>query len=335
MTLKQTKYIFLFTLFLAIPSNAMFRALGMMPERVAALSPFLLAKTKQQQAQQQNNKAAAKFMPVVAGIGATSTALGLNTAKQEACYKAPWQDARDNYYKLLLSKPWGAVSKKYIEFFKQRENELLQDFFKLAGITEQEFEASKMERNEEYLELLMRSSAHILNDNYALRIKQAFDLIGIDKSKVKIIIDENIQTMAANEYHLSICPDGMSEYINVFEFDASVFHEIMHMLHSDAFISWVMARWSAKAGYSSFIPKWNHFTERRADILAGLLHPEYAFGSYRQFERSLPLTLKIFPRLRIGSPEAIYDSHPKDSVRVAYLRALHKEMLAAQAQKTA
>jgi hypothetical protein len=302
----------------------------------------------------QNNDKGQKFnwhttrsRACLAGTGAALAALyvGSSTAKSDGqekpkleLYKNPYEAQRKKYYEKLLAKPWGEVSKKYIDALEAEEKELMKELsFELRNLSEEEWSLKKKFYEQEISKLqdvdAIRTYNHKLSSqevsvSLLSLINECFKEVGIDPQSMKILMVQNMTGI------MGISSDG-TLYINeVYNkvndaIKSTIFHEAMHLLHSDALIG------ARTINYDNEL-KWSVFCERRADILSALI-------SLNNVEaRKLKYKPFMVVKYEDGSVHNYFFGgdkyHPPVSVTYGILTQLHEEMLEAiekNKQKTA
>jgi len=282
-------------------------------------------------------------------IIASSVLVESDIANRIESYIPLYEAQRKKYYEMLCNTQWGSVAKQYIEQFAREEKELIDDFCRLMEITEQQFEQCKTDWRQDYL--LARDSyvekKDIISGSWIdARINHILNYLGFESGKIKIIQDNGLgkADMSAAENFIGIKVQSYNA-LTWQEFDAIALHEIVHILHEDVYFRYiqrVIFEWALSRKenedlknnlekiYKNFHIRRNHFTERRADTLAGLVSPLYALALAQNLEHDGYITLQNFKKLTgvrwasgIDEPN---ETHPKFSTRAAYLQKLYTEM---------
>jgi hypothetical protein len=287
-------------------------------------APF--SRNSQQNKQNNNHKKfdfkRARNFACLAGTGAALTTL-YQTAKAEAKkeepkpepYKNPYEAQRKKYYDELLAKPWGEVSKKYIDALEAEEKELMKEFFELAGMNEEQLEARKAEvfaylkeHKKEIQENALKKCIQdkdLIEDRVNERITHLLDKYGLNN--FKIVVDPKVSDLAVDFVaNLFICGsryiksnkiwnESDSGYwkIDLSSVDCGILHEIQHVYHNDIFMNIVLSNSTIKDTHAfineqnEFSLKFRRFQEKRADILAGLNDISTARGGMEGYKVDL------------------------------------------------
>lgn len=220
-----------------------------------------------------------------------------------------WREIKHNYYRYLESRPWGAVAKRYIEELRTEETAILKEFFELANITKQEFKQYKKDMKAELLDYESRDNAKkpLIDVKHLAHIKSLLYPAGLNAPKLEVRrcksefdAEAGINTMWLNLKRKE------SEHF-------TVFHEMMHIIHQDHYISCVIDSLQSRCKKYDYLRlKLNHFRERRADILAMLSNPEFAQKILEDFSHS-------------NRPATHF--HPSDREICEYSRKVRNEMM--------
>ncbi|MCX5925391.1 MAG: hypothetical protein NT124_03840 [Candidatus Dependentiae bacterium] len=155
------------------------------------------------------------------------------------------------------------------------------------------------------------SSVSVITGDHRKMVDTIVDECCIDRSLIDAVYETrygyaaNIQTILIP--HLKIPHNQIRHKL-------SLAHEIMHILHSDVIYRKAIDS-SLKLKDQHFVHKHNHFIEKRADILAALMNPDYAYQGYLEHT-------EFARKGHISAP-----SHPPHNKRAEYLKSLHTEML--------
>jgi len=281
-----------------------------------------------------------------------AAAINIENKVEVESYKPPHEKQHKNFYELLHNQVWSTESKKYIKQFEEEYQLLMSEYYQLMGITKEEFEKEKAANYQKYLSILKNESFKELPGPMYDRINLLLDFLGFEKNKIKVLMNENIMSAESSQNSIYISIGSCSQKTSN-EFDAIVLHEIMHIIHDDAFVSTLM-RWlyskrlnqdkniskmgKVLPGLAWYIPlpgisnigtklpnltwyyipfriKWNHCKEKRADILSALTHPEYALIQNAYYKKKIE---------EYG--DRSFTTHPKKSTRAAYFQQLYQEM---------
>jgi hypothetical protein len=192
---------------------------------------------------------------------------------------APWSEIKERYYKYLEAKPWGAVSKRYIEAFKKEEQELLQEFFTAANVSEQTFEHYKNMWHHNFAAEYQQHdevTSPRIDNQYSKLFKSNFKTIGIAPSKLDFRechdVREPYAAAAFNTIYINLRKIPQCKTI---EIAIVAFHELMHVMHEDR-LNTLTIQNLMKSRFKAFETRYIRFKERRADILALLLNPKLA-----------------------------------------------------------
>lgn len=262
------------------------------------------------------------FSFIVVSTSANSMVRTLENVPQAFAQKKPqeehsWSEARLYHYQVLESKPWWAVSKKYITALAQEDKELMQEFFTLVGITESDFDQYKHQWYQSFIESEKKQNAQqpSLDDEYAKMIKRMFELAGVDSSKIIIKSERNptfraaagLKTIYVNPDYIPLNSDSWSDI-------QTLFHEMIHIMHEDHLTTWLMLFWKDNPQLESFIIKRKHFQEKRADILAMLVDLNVALANV----------------LEAAQDNSAGDAtHPSGQIKRAYSLQVYNEMMKA------
>ncbi|MCX5922561.1 MAG: hypothetical protein NTX86_04515 [Candidatus Dependentiae bacterium] len=278
-------------------------------------------------------------------------------------YQAPFENSRKQFIDKLKAMSRGKVSEKYIQELEKEENKLMEEFFKIMKCNASTFNCWKMMFNDEFLDnqheeesVLKKQTTE--NDLSTWRecilwiqsaMKECF--IASDKVTINVVDGSGGSPLSAQQKHITIfdrdmrnhmsAPDRIKEREAIIQH--TIRHEIQHILHDDVYIAWVMDNMEPEKGrekmHDLFVKKFSRFQEKRADILAALMHTDYAKAGFENFalivqknqanwvgalsttekEKYLSGTLKM--------PVVPESTHPSMEKRAEYLQQLHKEMV--------
>ncbi len=328
-------------------------------------SPLLISNQHHKHDRDQQKKPSfnhARNVALLAGTGVALAALYNGAAKSEGqdkekdeqrleSHKNPYETQRRKYYEELLTKPWGEVSKKYIDALQAEEKELMKEFFKLTGIKHDEFEKfiqHEFERINEFKKNMQSSTRRIaflrpFNTSPASltvqeECKSLLNKVGINYSEFKILRGEH--TRIENDF--LIVGHELNQGTSLLK--VAVCHEINHILHDDALRvycinEFIRTKKQNAANYAiikAHALRFRRFIEKRADLLANLLDLSYVQADSQKFKEWAeiePLGLgnppKPWYKKTIGKIKYLEPTHPTNTVRAAYLTQLHQEMLEA------
>lgn len=302
----------------------------------------------------------AKYASMLVGSGIGLTMLGINTALAEENsgdtkksvkfvpvydpYVSSHEESRQKFYELLKTKRWyKAVTEKYITQLAAEEDELMQEYLKITGLTKEELDFYRVTAYPYYMQTRceeiarMKANAAPLPKELLKKAQTMLKMFFIDANKISIIRNPQYTVNCAAcgislQFGSSYCcPYDFKEKSNNcgFKFsdealEATLLHEIQHIMHDDAYehttLNWCLHnqhRNYDKKAYAKFLETYSKFKERRADIMTGLTDITYCNRS-----------IKCFEELQINDPgenilNSTHESHP---VRMTYMRKLLKEM---------
>jgi hypothetical protein len=127
---------------------------------------------------------------------------------------------------------------------------------------------------------------------------------------------------ATDQFTILICPEEIFEtHASTTEIEATLAHELIHIVHDDDFNIYCLnnlynsKRHTSKISAKKFAKlrgQWERLQEKRADLLAGALKPDYAQASMDQFERNIPAQERFKPT----------NTHPGQAERAVYMEKL-------------
>lgn len=127
---------------------------------------------------------------------------------------------------------------------------------------------------------------------------------------------------ATDQFTILLEPKFLLEtHQNAAEIQATIAHEIIHILAEDDFHLFCIneAKKSARVSQKKFRTmkgKWERAQEKRADIMSGLINFQYAKANKHHFKRHMPAKEKL----------GITDTHPTHRQRYKYLKKLVTKM---------
>ncbi len=266
------------------------------------------------------------------------------TGEELLVYNSPWHKQRENFRERLLSTSWNDVSREFIDALDEQSQKLDEEFFKLAAITADMYAVFKITfDNLQIIEKREKQDAikcSLPPEFYANRIKGWLQTMMFDASDLTILKSEDMQSpMAACRRQLYINPKFFKDFKNITQFDASLIHELAHILQDDA--STLMVQLilldigcKDKSLAHAYFNKRRLFAEKRADILAGLVHPDFALAlSELMHGLANPVWQEKVLAFAATGKRVNFDNsgreHPKHSERSIYMKELHEKMLAA------
>jgi len=139
--------------------------------------------------------------------------------------------------------------------------------------------------------------------------------------------DESLGADAAtNQFNVFFDPELVLEtHANTAEIKATVAHELIHIANEDVFDTYCIERLYRERRKKIKVPrkkyrkakgKWERFHEKRADLLSGLIEPEYAQAHEQHFKRNMP-TKECFKST---------STHPTDRQRYGYVKKLVNDL---------
>jgi len=258
-------------------------------------------------------------------------------------YGFSFESDRKIFYEYLKSRPWGKTVKGRLEECENEYQEWLQKWCKLGKITPSEWEAYVHDnidscKIKELNTISFFKNNKRLDDLSRIRAHAMMELLGLDKARIELVCRrEGFQHPIGSVIScIMICPEECKVFFkNDEQFQAAFLHELQHLFHNDYAVGALIEKFGSASNniwwgdLEESLKQFRHLTEKRADILAGLVDPKYA--------QSLA---DAFLELKNPSPELVmwgfnssdfykeHDSHPSDASRVANLNQLHKDMLA-------
>jgi len=266
-----------------------------------------------------------------------------DSTKKNYRYQAPHADAKTKFYHSLESKPWAHVVAKYMEQQKKQEDELMQEFYKLADINTQELQECKNYYHQHYL-TSEQEECCCITEQAKKEIKQKdialiFDFLhkqNIDIPALKVVATAQKGLAATQQSHVYIDDEALLDAdknsLSPLT-QAILLHEMQHAMHDDSFnifiIKLILEKWALHDWTNDDCPekikqakdlltRFDKFREKRADILAGLVDPMHARVSADCYKRMVDQ----------GLGDVEIGTHPTNATRYAYLDTLHKEMTA-------
>lgn len=245
-------------------------------------------------------------------------------------YLNPLQKEKTAFYRQLMSLPWSPVAQKYIEKLNAEEEALMQEFFNMCNITQEKWQfilkgivALYNEASQKLIAQSKESSKEL-----SRRVKLVMNSIHLADDRIKILSDDTAFQMQTTQQSIQLNEKRCLKMKNA-EFDASVLHELMHILHDEGFQYTFIRFFASKLQvnhklFNSFSLRFKNFAERRADMLAALVDPTHAIALAGSFQ--LSYTAEWFAR----AMDSTEDEHPYCYQRKAYLNKLHQEMIEAQ-----
>lgn len=250
---------------------------------------------------------------------------------KDARYTPPFQAERIKFYASLKSKPWGAVSEKYIAFFQRENRKLMNQLCILVPhmtplqwhIYKQQFAKNSFEPAQSFFIDQLEHSTNEISLMILNKAKKLTQKVGINPDSIKFLYDKDEKGfMEVGQKAVYICNDAhtlLELKNNKKAFDGAILHELQHILHDDTlildyveYINFIYRNNSNKEEFQKFAKKAAHLREKRADICAGLVSPQYAQA-----------LIKLFGKFNDMESQ----KHPAMSTRVDYLKQLHQEML--------
>lgn len=240
-----------------------------------------------------------------------------DVSKQEAeRYVPPFEEQRKKYYEVLKAKPWGKVAEKYIKQLEDEKRTLMEEFFKLTGITAKEWEEERIENQTVYCYVEQEKIEKIQSltpvaYNIEKQFKKFLENLGMQHKIKFIVTQKNSFTMTSYQNYV-----GISFAWNLWHVDDEMkfgmLHEIQHLLHNDHFsvlgFRTVCRKKNNHNAEKVFEKKYRWFIEKRADLLAGLYDSSYCKA--------------IADIIR---PED--EDHPSAAETTKYMTQLYQEML--------
>src|SRR5581483_6381069 len=152
----------------------------------------------------------------------------------------------------------------------KEKKELMEDFYKLTGYTAQSLSQYKSKCHESFLKSEnaenLKPNPDISANNKLRRLALPhLQLIGIDQSKIKLHVRPTTGGAEAWQSMIIVDSAELNEYLSM-----TLRHEIMHVLHDDFFMQFIFCQLKIDG---TFLKRFYHFTERRADYLACLSDP--------------------------------------------------------------
>ena len=231
-------------------------------------------------------------------------------------YKNPYEAQRKKYYAEILAKPWGQVSKKYIDALEAEEKGLIAEFLAITGMSIEQWEEKKailfqyVKHNETRLQSnYLKKYGFVENkklidpevneriDFYLKKYELDFMVVvgpNDDLSSLAVSSTSKVLICSANALKNCCYP------ANPLKIDNACLHEMQHVFHSDDFMRNIMMYCTIKDTNTyldghEFLFKISKFYEKRADMLAALNTLDKPSFSYESL-KDLPL---------IGKPEAV------------------------------
>jgi len=275
-------------------------------------------------------------------LGHTSYQVAQCQEEEKYTYPFEFESARKAFYEYLKARPWGNVSKKYMEEYENKYQAIMQKWYELTGLTPAQWQKYMRDNMDVYnsteleeinditvnlpLEKLLITKAHTIMQE-----------LGLDKDRIELTHGlYPFIPVAAFSHHILINPEGVKIFCeNTEQFQAAFLHELQHILHNDVIVSSLMEKFyedKKNISYTAFVDlmkQFSHLREMRADILAALVDPKYAKASidaFLKFKNPSPGIAMLGALSTDFYEEA--DSHPSFAHRVANLNQLHEEMLA-------
>ncbi|MCX5922932.1 MAG: hypothetical protein NTX86_06430 [Candidatus Dependentiae bacterium] len=264
----------------------------------------------------------------------------LDTKQQLSLYQAPFEKQCKEFHRALVEdKKWGAVTQKYLAQFEQEEGILMDELFNVTGLTPAQWEQCKVMCQEPFNQqealLAQRptpedSIKEELQGEDALISEQSQSTVQTLLEKfnlcphVSILVHDNaLSPVSATLRHISINPMEIDQN----SLEAITCHEIQHILHNDCYIRSVVANLNSlgmqcsidEAWLNSFMSRLCKFQETRADILASLVHPQYALDISNDLLASMDEYHDFVNQVN--------SMHPSHAERDAYLKVVHQEIV--------
>jgi len=265
-------------------------------------------------------------------------------------------DARKKYDEYLKGLPSGQAAEKYIKWRNDCDQELFNEFLKLADCTKEEFDANFQsigfqsalnrhalaDKKQEFIDFLTKHKPFKQRSDEALGISPALEsaavdslkLAGINPDTVKRCLYPKAEMTDPNNYMgvfmkgaslvLKIsqraCEDNRHHVSNLTKF--ALMHEMQHLLHNDISTYINMRFFLAKKKIDAqeadaYMLKRLRFYEKRADIFAGLSDIKLVDARYENCSIALQTDLRDHNK----------DEHDTPAAQLAYIKDLHEEML--------
>jgi hypothetical protein len=230
----------------------------------------------------------------VTGSALAYSALQDKEAAHKEAAHAEREIARDNFYRMLEAKPWGEISKKYIQQLQAEEIEIINEFIATLGITPTGFETLKNVIINKIRLSPGSENGKPIPEKHQRLIKSLINsycpnLHGIE---LQLLEDMNYDMSVEGAYPktiISICHDTFEWPLE--QFEAGILHEIQHITHNDCCYSTLIGLiineqqlfrlLSLKKNVDllklkEIQTRHDKFQEKRADNLACLVDPKYA-----------------------------------------------------------
>ena len=266
----------------------------------------------------------------ITSLGANFDALGRSFAPSGDQKVAPWyENCLNQEEKELRTQLMTMVDVKDESEWQEAKNNLNDDY-RQACKEATALECANKPLPDKIITAIygVLSNSKIQNILGVARVEQA-----PDKSFVKIFRygapaitiargNDKIEADAATDrYTVLIDPEVLLEtHANTAEIEATIAHEIIHILNDDDFEVFCIYKLCTKkkrkkrGRFKKIMNKWEQSQERRADMFSGLFDVKYAQANRDNFLRNMPK--------REGKPT----THPTDRQRYEYMAELVKAM---------
>jgi hypothetical protein len=248
------------------------------------------------------------------------------------------------FYEDLKSKPWyEAVTKKYIAQFEQESKEILAEYCKILGATQEQIDYFKVtafpsyEHQRQKWALTLKMNSAPVPGSLLKKIEYMLNKFFIDLKGITIVRNVGLNSefgVCEYSFQVGILPCCKYDFINTkFEcnfsltdeaLEAVLIHEVQHILHNDNY-KLIALKWYSgtinksydKQALDKLFERYSKFHERRADIITGLADIKYCKGLIDFFHEM---------QRRDYSESAENSTHEVTPVRTTYMKKLLLEI---------
>lgn len=214
------------------------------------------------------------------------------------------------------------LRKFYRDDLEQQRRELMDIFYEITGMNEQQFlNYVKNNRNE----IIADVQTELANNKSISKYSRFFQITQrlLEKNNLQniAVLNDNTAGFIASALYIKIDIEHYA-YLDDTTIAAIVLHEIQHILFDDPVIIYCITTLMENSPFEeTFLQMFSFFIEKRADILAWLTSPEHAKAGMK-FHGNKPLDVKF----------AVYMTHISAANREAMGNALYKQMLSCYEQ---